>query len=39
MEVILGMSFFIFNYADIQFAEKELTWITYNTKKAPSTTH
>ena len=28
------MLFLIFNNADIQFAEKELTWKTYTTKKA-----
>ena len=38
MEVVLGMFFFIFSNADVQFAEKELIWKTYTTKKAlPST--
>ena len=38
MEVILGMPCLIFNNADIQFAEKKLTWRSYTTKKALSTT-
>ena len=33
MEVVLGMPFFIFSNADIQFPEKKLTWRTYTTKK------
>ena len=38
MEVVLGMPFLIFSNADIQFAEKELTWRIYTTKKALTTT-
>ena len=38
MEVILGMPFLTFSNADIQFAEKELTWRSYITKKALLTT-
>ena len=34
MKVVLSMPFLIFNNADIQFAEKELTWKTYTTKEA-----
>ena len=32
------MPFFIFNNADVQFAQKELTWRTYTTEKALPTT-
>ena len=38
MEVVLGMPFLIFSNVDIQFAEKELTWKTYTTEEAFSTT-
>ena len=38
MEVILGMLFLTFSNANIKFAEKELTWKTYTTKGALSTT-
>ena len=38
MKVVLGMPFLIFNNADVQFAEKKLTWRTYTTKKAFPTT-
>ena len=38
MEVVLSMSFFILSNADVQFAEKKLTWRTYTTKKALLTT-
>ena len=38
MEVILGMFFLIFSNADVQFAEKQLTWRTYTNKEALSTT-
>ena len=38
MKVILGMPFLTFSNADIQFAENELTWKTYTTEKALSTT-
>ena len=34
MEVILGMLFLTVSNVDVQFAEKELTWRTYTTKKA-----
>ena len=39
MKVVLSMPFLIFSNADIQFAEKELTWKTYTIKKALPTTH
>ena len=38
MEVVLGMFFLILKNADIQFAEKELTWRVYTMKKALPTT-
>ena len=38
MEIVLGMPFFTFNNADIQFAEKKLTLRFYITKKALPTT-
>ena len=38
MEVVLGMPFLTFSNADIQFAEKELTWRTYTTADALPTT-
>ena len=38
MEVVLGMPFLSLSNADVQFAEKELTWRTYTTKKALPTT-
>ena len=38
MEVVLEMPFFTFSNADIKFAEKELTWRSYTTKKALLTT-
>ena len=38
MEVVLGMPFLTFSNADIQFAEKELTWRTYTTEDALPTT-
>ena len=38
MEVVLGMLFLILKNADVQFAEKKLTWRTYTTKEALSTT-
>ena len=38
MEVILGMPFLTFSNADIQFAEKKLTWRTYTIEKALPTT-
>ena len=37
-EVILGMHFLTFSNADIQFAEKKLTWRSYTVKKALPTT-
>ena len=37
-EVILGMPFLNFSNADIQFADKKLTWRTYTTKKTLPTT-
>ena len=37
-KVVLGMPFFIFSNVDVQFAEKGLTWRTFTTKKALSTT-
>ena len=39
MKVVLGMLFLILNNADVQFAQKELTWKTYTTKKTLPTTH
>ena len=33
-EVVLGMPFFTFSNADVQFIEKELTWRSYTTAKA-----
>ena len=38
IEVVLGMPFLTLSNADIQFAEKELTWRTYTTKDALPTT-
>ena len=38
MEVVLGMLFLTFNNANIQFAEKELTWRSYTTAEALPTT-
>ena len=38
MEVVLGMPFLTLSNADIQFAEKELTWKTYTTEDALPTT-
>ena len=38
MKVVLGMPFLTLSNADVQFAEKELTWRTYTTKKALPTT-
>ena len=38
MEVVLGMPFLSFSNADVQFAEKELTWKTYTTEEALPTT-
>ena len=38
MEVVLGMPFLTLSNADIQFAEKELTWRSYIAKKALPTT-
>ena len=38
MEVVLGMLFFTLSNADVQFAEKELTWRTYTTEEAFPTT-
>ena len=34
MEVVLGMPFFALINADIQFAEKELTWRSYTAAEA-----
>ena len=34
MDVVLGMFFLTVSNADVQFAKKDLTWRTYNTKKA-----
>ena len=39
MEVVLGMLFFTFSNADIQFAKKELMWKFYTAKKAPPITY
>ena len=38
MKIVLGISFLALNNADIQFAEKDLTWRTYTTTKTLSTT-
>ena len=38
MEVVPGMPFLTLSNIDIQFAEKELIWRTYNTKEALLTT-
>lgn len=38
MEVVLGMLFLTFSNADIQFAEKKLTWRFYITAKVLPTT-
>ena len=38
MEVVLSMPFLTFSNADVQFAEKELTWRTYTIKEAFPTT-
>ena len=38
MEVVLAMLFLTINNTNIQFAEKELTWRSYITKKALPTT-
>ena len=38
MEVVLKIPFLIFSNADIQFAEKELTWRSYTVVEALSTT-
>ena len=38
IEVVLRMSFLTLNNADIQFAEKRLTWNVYTTAKALSNT-
>ena len=37
-EIVLGMPFLTFSNADVQFVEKELTWRSYTTVKALSTT-
>ena len=34
MEVVLGIPFFILSNANIQFAEKKLTWRSYTTEEA-----
>ena len=34
MEVVLGIPFLTRSNADVQFAEKKLTWKIYTTKKA-----
>ena len=39
MKVVLGMLFFTSSNADIQLAEKELTWRPYTIKKALPTIH
>ena len=39
MGMVFSMLFLIFSNTDVQFAEKELTWRTYTTKKALPTTH
>ena len=38
IEVVLGMPFFTFSNADIQFVEKELTWRSYTAVEALPTT-
>ena len=38
IEMVLGMPFLTLTNADIQFAEKELTWRSYTAKKALPTT-
>ena len=38
MEVVLGMPFLTLSNANVQFAEKKLTWKTYTTKEALPTT-
>ena len=38
IEVILSIPFFIFSNAIVQFVEKELTWKSYTTAEALSTT-
>ena len=38
MEIVLGIFFLTFSNADIQFAEKEITWRFYTTKEALPTT-
>ena len=38
VEVVLGMLFLIFRNANVQFVEKELTWRSYTTAKALTTT-
>ena len=38
MEVVLGMPFLTLSNADVQFAEKKLTWRTYTTEEALPTT-
>ena len=38
MEIVLGMLFLIFNNANIQFAEKKLTWRSYTVAEALPTT-
>ena len=38
MKVVLGMLFLFLSHVNIQFAEKELIWRTYTTKKALPTT-
>ena len=38
IKMVLSMLFLIFSNADIQFIKKKLTWRTYTTKKALSTT-
>ena len=38
MEVVLKIPFLTLSNVDIQFAEKELTWKSYTTKKALLTT-
>ena len=38
MKMVLGMFFLTLSNADVKFAEKELTWRTYTTKKVLPTT-
>ena len=38
MKVVLAIPFLTLSNADVQFAEKKLTWKTYTTKKAILTT-